>query len=259
MSDLFARAQAALSSGESLRRGRDFIAGHALAATPTSVRRRLFHGNQHHCPLCESDIREFLPLYRDFYSFCPVCMSLPRHRLVWLFLQRRTHLQEGHIRLLHIAPEPSLEARLRRVPGLQYLSGDLFSPRAMEKMDVCNIHHPDGAFDALYCSHVLEHVPDDHKAMREFHRVLAPAGWALILVPMTNGATDEDPSITDPVERQRRFGQHDHVRIYGRDVADRLAGAGFGVQTLCTEDIASENEIRSMSLTRGETMFFCSA
>ncbi len=127
----------------------------------------------------------------------------------------------------------------------------------MEKMDICNIQHSDGTFDAVYCSHVLEHVPDDRKAIRELHRVLAPAGWALILVPMRGDVTDEDPTIVDPVARQRRFGQHDHVRMYGRDIIDRLAEAGFDVTLHCTEDIADEGEIKRMGLTRGEKLLFC--
>lgn len=258
MFDLVERAQAALKSGDALKRSVDFATAHVLHALPTSQRKLLYRGTRHHCLVCTSDLSTFLALHRNFYAFCPVCWSLQRHRLVWLFLQQQALLM-GHVtvRLLHIAPEQSLESKFRAVPDVQYLSADLFNPRAMEKMDICDIQHADGSFDAIYCSHVLEHVPDDRKAMREFYRVLATGGWALILVPMTNGVTDEDPSVNDPVERQRRFGQHDHVRMYGLDVIDRLREAGFTVSVTRTEDLATEAEIVRMGLSRNEPLFLC--
>lgn len=258
MSDLIERVRAALQSRDAIRRGADFVRGHVLRTLPTTLRRSLYRGTQHHCPLCQSNISIFLPLYRDFYAFCPVCWSLQRHRLVWLFLQQKRLLMgQAPIRLLHIAPEPALEEKFRAMPNVQYLSADLFNPRAMERMDICDIHHAEGSFDAIYCSHVLEHVPDDRKAMREFQRVLAPGGWALILVPIFDSPTAEDPSITDPAERERRFGQHDHVRVYGRDIADRLHDAGFQVASVHIHDIAPEPDIRRMGLNRSDILFFC--
>jgi SAM-dependent methyltransferase len=90
----------------------------------------------------------------------------------------------------------------------------------------------DGAFDALLCHHVLEHVPDDRAAMRELRRVLRPGGWAILQSPIRSRleATLEDPAVTDPRERERLFGQRDHLRQYGRDYADRLRAAGFEVR-----------------------------
>jgi SAM-dependent methyltransferase len=96
------------------------------------------------------------------------------------------------------------------------------NPRAMVRMDITDIQYPKDTFDVIYCSHVLEHVVDDRKAMREFHRVLRPDGWALLLVPITVEKTFEDPSVTDPEERLSVFGQEDHVRCYGPDYVERL-------------------------------------
>ena len=99
------------------------------------------------------------------------------------------------------------------------------------------------AFDTIICSHVLEHVPADAKAMSELFRVLRPGGVAIIQVPYADDCaeTDEDPSVTDPLERERRFGQFDHVRIYGRDFADRLRRAGF---------VVDEKSVRSANLRK---------
>ena len=151
---------------------------------------------------------------------------------MWLFFQRRTTLFLPPCkRLLHIAPEGGLERRLRQHPHIDYLSADLQGPpAAMVAMDLTAIPEPDASFDVIYCSHVLEHVPDDRKAMGELARVLRPTGWMVLQVPIRDGGTDEDLSITDQAERRRRFWQHDHVRLYGRDDCPaRLAEAGLHV------------------------------
>ena len=145
--------------------------------------------------------------------------------------------------------------------GDGYLTADLMEPHVMEKMDVCDIRHPDGTFDAIYCSHVLEHVPDDRKAMREFFRTLKPGGWAVLNVPVTVDETVEDPDETDPAERLRRFGQDDHVRRYGPDYADRLKEAGFRVTVRRPVDLLpSEAEIArhglAMPMGAGE-VYYC--
>jgi Methyltransferase domain len=162
---------------------------------------------------------------------CPSCRSLERQRLVWLYLLTETDLRRtgSRRRLLHVSPDPSLRLRLDREPWIEQITADLDPAGVMVQMDITDIDFPDGFFDIIYCSHVLEHVPDDSRAMRELCRVLAPGGFAILQVPLWDIITDEDPSITDELERTRRFGQRDHVRRYGRDYPERLAWAGFDV------------------------------
>jgi len=157
-----------------------------------------------------------------------------------------------------VAPEPCFQDRFRRLLGPGYLTADLFPGGVDVKMDICNIAYPDGSFDVVYCSHVLEHVPDDRRAMREFHRVLVPGGWAVLLVPITVAETIEDPSVSDPKERLRRFGQEDHVRCYGPDYPDRLKSAGFRVDRVLPSDFLSAAEIALMGINpaAGE-IYFC--
>jgi SAM-dependent methyltransferase len=190
---------------------------------------------------------------------CFHCGAAERHRLVWLYFKKRTNLFNGlPLKFLHVAPEVIFEKLLQLQLGDNYLTADLFNPRAMVKMDIMDIQYPDESFDVIYCSHVLEHVPDDRKAMREFCRVLKPTGWAMLLVPIVVERTFEDSSITDPIERTRIFGQEDHVRNYGRDYIDRLREAGFYVDQVFPADFLSREEIVRMGITEaaGE-VYFC--
>jgi SAM-dependent methyltransferase len=151
--------------------------------------------------------------------------------------------------VLHYAPEPSLAAALGEAVGVRHVSIDLESRLADHAMDATALDFPDASFDLVICSHVLEHVPDDRRAMREMQRVLRPGGTALLQHPVVPGqATFEDPSITDPHERLRLFSQADHVRVYGPDISERLQGAGFDVSVIAPEDIASAGEFRVYAL-----------
>lgn len=249
--------RAALHAADAPRRAVDFALGAALFALPPSARARLFAGRRHRCPVCEAGLDRFLVLHRDYFRWCPACRSLQRHRFVWLLFRDRVAGLEARGKVLHVAPEPGLAARLAAIPGVDYLSGDLHNPRAMVKMDVCDIRLPDGSLDLIYCSHVLEHVPDDRRAMREFQRVLAPGGAALILVPVFPGPTVEDPGLADPVQRERRFGQWDHVRTYGADVQDRLIEAGLSVTRVRAADVYGPADIERFGLEPEEIAFIC--
>ena len=160
--------------------------------------------------------------------------------------------------MLHVAPEPCLASRLRRRLGGGYVTGDLHDPRAMLRMDVSHIPCADASFDVIYCSHVLEHVQDEAGAMSEFRRVLKHEGWAILLVPITADKTDEDPTVTDPAERLARFGQADHVRVYGPDYVGRLRRAGFEVVVTRVGDLVSAGDAERMGLgpASGE-IYFC--
>jgi len=216
-------------------------------------------GLRRYCPVCASWLRSFEPfgLGPRPDALCPVCGSLERHRLVWVFFNCRTNLFDGSgKKMLHIAPEKEIEAKLRKTRGLDYLTADLKDRHAMVRMDITNIDYPNDLFDVIYCSHVLEHVGDDQKAMREVRRVLKADGWAVFVVPIKVEKTIEDASVTDPAERERLFGQYDHVRRYGRDFVNRLEDGGFRVTTFSSADIAGAGNIVRFGL-KAEQLFFC--
>ena len=217
---------------------------------PRSIRRLAARGTTHECPVCESKISGFRPFGHIHQAWCPVCGVMPWHRHAWLIFQRETPLFDGTPRkMLHVAPEPELARRLSSILGANYLAVDLDTrrPYVQERMDITDIQYPDQTFDLIFCSHVLEHVPDDRKAMREFYRVLRSGGLVLVFVPLQPHATVEDPTCTDPKERERRFGQFDHVRHYGPDIIDRLTDCGFQVRRL---------DARKMGLTPEEILRF---
>ena len=200
-------------------------------------------GEGKECPICGARRRKFLPygyVTSRENALCPRCLSLERHRLLWLWLVRESDLGRGAMalpRMLHIAPEVTLMRRFRKMYGSApelYVTADLESPLADIHFDVQNIPLEDGSFDVVICNHILEHVEDDRRAMRELYRILRPNGWGVVLSPVERDRehTFEDDSITDRDERTRIFGQYDHRRIYGRDYAERLREAGFDVMVV---------------------------
>lgn len=202
-------------------------------------------GSGRFCPVCGRSSRQFRPsgVLRRKDAQCAHCGALERHRLLWHFLKVKTDLFDGtEKRVLHVAPEACFESRLKKFLGDGYVTADLFKPEAMVRMDITRIDFADESFDVILCNHVLEHVQDDRKAMREFVRVLANDGWAILLVPITVEKTFEDPSIVDPEERIKAFGQQDHVRRYGPDYVARLREEGFRVAVAGVNDLFSEDE-----------------
>lgn len=189
----------------------------------------LYTGRRLECPVCGGRFRRMRHGRGRRDVQCPRCGSYERVRALWLFLRDESGLADGGGRVLHFAPEPAIAAALAALPGVDYLSADLTPGVAMEVADITAIPHPEGAFDAVVCSHVLEHVPDDRRAMAEVFRVLAPGGAAYFMQPVDfeRAETYEDASIVEPAERELAFSQHNHVRIYGRDIAARLREAGF--------------------------------
>ncbi len=221
----------------------------------------IYKGNGRYCPVCQRSSSKFgdAGLVPRHDARCYFCGSLERHRLVWLYFERMTNLLDGRPKkMLHVAPETVFAELLATKLKEGYLTADLYDPKVMVKMDITDIHYDDASFDVIYCSHVLEHVPDDQKAMREFRRVLTEGGWAILQVPTTAKKTFEDPSVTDPVKRRELFGQEDHVRQYGPDFAERLLAAGFHVHTIYPSDFLSNEEITQMGITdaAGE-IYYC--
>ncbi|MCZ4694262.1 class I SAM-dependent methyltransferase [Ancylomarina euxinus] len=203
-----------------------------------------YMGNKVECPVCGGKFRKFLPYGytkqtgRD-NALCPRCLSLERHRLMYLYLKEKTDFFTRDLKVLHIAPEQCFYKRFRALENLDYTTGDLESPIADVHFDVQAIPFSDETYDVVICNHVLEHVDDDAKAMSEIYRILKPGGFAILQVPQDADAekTYEDASITDPVEREKHFLQKDHVRLYGLDYAERLTSVGFKV----TADTYSNN------------------
>ena len=209
----------------------------------------LYLGKSKQCPLCGCQRRKFLPygyVTSRENALCPNCLSLERHRLLWLWLVRESDIGRGAMalpKMLHIAPEVALMRKFKKMYAStpdRYVTADLESPLADMHFDVQQIPLEAESFDAIICNHIMEHVEDDGKALRELYRIMRRGGWGVILSPveLEREKTFEDDTITDPAERTRIFGQYDHRRIYGRDYAARLREAGFEVY-----DIDYKNEL----------------
>ena len=212
------------------------------------------------CPVCEKFADSFnaYGLTRRPSVHCPNCHSLERHRLAWTYFVRFTDLcrmKEGV--LLHVAPERGMEARFRGLESLRYLSVDRSSARAMVKMDLTDLAFPDRTFDVIYCRHVLEHIPDERRALEELYRSLKVGGWAVIQVPVIAAVTYEDDDVIAPPDRERVFGQHDHVRSYGPDFEERLARAGFAATHILAADVVSPEEMKTMAISSHHDLFHC--
>ena len=209
----------------------------------------LYLGKGKQCPLCGCQRRKFVPygyVTSRENALCPNCLSLERHRLLWLWLVRESDIGRGAMalpKMLHIAPEVALMRKFKKMYAStpdRYVTADLESPLADMHFDVQQIPLEAESFDAIICNHIMEHVEVDHKALSELYRILRRGGWGVILSPvdLEREKTFEDDTITDPAERTRIFGQYDHRRIYGRDYAARLREAGFEVY-----DIDYKNEL----------------
>ncbi len=197
---------------------------------------RLFYaGSRHECPVCGGRFRKLLPYgYGKKTSenrLCPKCLSLERHRLLWLYFKNRSDLFIKPQKMLHIAPEQCFLKRFKKIKTLDYTTGDLESPIADIHFDIRDIPLEDNLYDFVMCNHVMEHIDDEQKAIKEILRILKPGGKAILQVPLdySREKTFEDPSITGRKEREEIFGQYDHLRVYGRDYNKRLEMAGFKV------------------------------
>jgi predicted SAM-dependent methyltransferase len=230
-----------------------------------AVRRRVdivrHRGSAVQCPLCGGRFDRFKDAWNRPNALCWRCGSHERHRLQWLLLDARPELLGGVRSLLHFAPEWTMRARLAPLAverGLRYVTADLDPAGVDLQLDLTGLALPDDAFEAVLCSHVLEHVPDDAAAMRELRRVTAPGGWCLVMVPLdvTRSETYEDPGIVAPEDREREFLQHDHVRLYAPDIADRLAAAGFAVEVVRPEDLGA-GAVQRAGLLAADWVFLC--
>lgn len=219
----------------------------------------LLKGNRYTDPIDGKSFRMFLPYgYGNQRNnvLSPSTLSLERHRLLWLYLQNETDFfsSEKKLKVLHFAPEQEFYKRFKKQANLEYTTTDLLSPLADVKADICNLPFKDNSYDIVFCNHVLEHIPNDTKAMQELYRVMKPGGWGIFQIPqdLNRAVTFTDNSITDPKERAKIFGQYDHVRVYGRDYFDKLRSIGFKVNEVDYTAKLSPEQVDRYCLAKGE-------
>lgn len=212
-------------------------------------------GFTYKCPFCNGRFRKLDPrgLKQDVFrekdvvpegyrenATCPRCLSSDRERLAFLYIKSATGLFRTGGKVLHVAPDRNLARALDAAAGVDQTKGDKFTegyeggfyPEGTVDMDITGLPFKDKSFDAVLCNHVLEHVPDDRRAISEIFRVLKTDGWAMLQVPVSYAArkTKDGSRALSPEERERRFGQFDHVRLYSRsDYPARIEEAGFKV------------------------------
>ncbi len=219
-------------------------------------------GKNYTDPIDGKSFRKFLPYGYETQRpnvLSPSTLSLERHRLLWLYLKNETDFFTASKKVLHFAPEQAFYKRFRKMKNLDYTTTDLESPLADVKADICNLPFEDNSYDIIFCNHVLEHIPDDTKAMQELYRVLKKGGVGIFQIPqdINRETTFEDDSITDKKERAKIFGQYDHVRIYGKDYFEKLRSIGFKVKEVDYTSKLSEEEITKYCLTKGEILPVC--
>ena len=219
-------------------------------------------GSTYTDPIDGKSFRTFLPYgygkQRD-NVLSPSTLSLERHRLLWLYLKNKTDFFSAEKKVLHFASEQAFYKRFKALKHINYITTDLNSPLADVQADICKLPFADNEFDVIFCNHVLEHIPDDTKAMQELYRVLKPGGMGIFQIPqdLSRKTTFEDHTITDKKERAKIFGQYDHVRIYGRDYFDKLRSIGFKVEEVDYTATLSEEDITRYCLAKGEIIPVC--
>jgi len=214
-----------------------------------------FKGSRFTDPIDGSSYRKFLPYgYQNLRenALCPGTLSLERHRLLWLYLERETSIFSDKLKVLHVAPEQVFYKKFKSFSHWVYTTTDLHSPLAKVKADLCALPFEDNSYDLILCNHVLEHIPNDRKALTELYRVLKKGGTLIAQVPLEENRknTFEDNNITDPKERTQIFGQYDHVRIYGMDFFNLLNTTGFLAKGIDYTNQLSEREIEKFGLKR---------
>ncbi len=221
------------------------------------------NGKKHECNICGKTANKFAMFNRRPNAMCPKCFSLERHRLLYDFLNKRTEIFKKEMALLHFAAEKCLHKKLKANKGLRYETADLMNQflatievKPKHKMSVTDIKFEDNTFDAVICNHVLEHVPEDRKAMEEIYRVLKPGGFAVLQVPINLESDDtlEDKTLT-PDERRTHYGAADHLRFYGeKDYIQRLEATGFKVTA---EEHVNTLDADKHILDKTERIYYC--
>jgi SAM-dependent methyltransferase len=230
---------------------------------------KLYKGDDVFCSVCESKYKTFTPygVKRRENARCLKCGSLERHRLLLMYLKEKTDIfTKDKIKLLHFAPEECFFGIFSASPNIEYYPCDYYpenfnyeSNVEVTKVDITDIPFDTNFFDVILCNHVLEHIPDDTKAMEELKRVLKPNGWGIFQVPIRYDLeqTYEDASIIEPKAREKAYGDSDHVRWYGKDYKNKLTKAGFDtVEDKYVEQFSSE-DIFKYGLAKDELIYYC--
>lgn len=216
-------------------------------------------GNRYYDPIDGQGYYKMLPYgygKQRENVLAPGTYSLERHRLMWIYLNHETNLFTDKLKVLHIAPEQAFYKLFRKMRNLDYITSDIESPLADVKADICDLPFGDDTFDVIFCNHVLEHIVNDHQAMSELYRVMKPGGWGIFQVPISyqRQTTYEDVNIVTKEERKEKFGQYDHVRIYGLDYYKRLEDVGFDVDRVDYTSKMKTEDVKRYCLEKGEIL-----
>lgn len=240
------------------------------------LRGLFYYGNKYHCNICNKSFRKFLDGGFDLQvikemeiigagrrmHICPNCQSTDRDRLIKSFFDNNNKLIDNKIKLLHIAPEPSLNNYIKKLTNIDYITAakyheGIYYPEDMILVDLTDMQFSDSEFDFIICNHVLEHIDNDKLALSELFRVLKKGGTAILQVPFSNklNISYENSDIQTAKEREEHFGQFDHVRLYGKDYPDKLTNAGFILNFYEVESNLNKSEIDRLKLIKNETLF----
>ena len=188
-----------------------------------------YRGSAYECVICEKKLKKFIQ-NKNNHSICPNCGSIHRVRRLWMILKNE-FLMDGKV-VLDFSPSRSLFRKLNSIRNIQYISTDISGDFLAEnKFDITQLEIKDEQIDLILCYHILEHIPDDLKAISELYRVLKPGGKIIIQTPFKDGEIYEDFTITNPQERLKHFGQEDHVRVYSiKGLENRINQIGFDTE-----------------------------
>lgn len=223
-----------------------------------------YAGNKVYCPCCTSTYSEFAPFgdSRRKNAWCPNCESLERHRLLWMYFEKKTNLYSSPLKVLHIAPETIFFNHFNKQANIAYYPVDIFPnlyPKGTKYFDLLNHNEAENSYDVIICNHVFQYIEEDRKAMKSIFDLMKPGGWGIMQVPINTSRTTtyEDPSITDPLEREKAFGLKEHVRYYSYDYADRLRESGLKVTVDDYTAKFTDEEIYKYGFWKGDAIYYC--
>jgi len=216
-----------------------------------------YSGKKVECPFCSWKGRRFLPYGQNkrLNAQCLKCGSLERYRHLLNYLKSKTNFFRENNKVLEIAPIRCFQDMCKNLDNIEYVSIDRNTKLAMLGMNITNLSFKNNFFDYIICLHVLEHVNEDTKAIKELYRVLKPNGKAIIQVPIRNGNTLEILGLL-PKLYTKYYGQKDHVRYYGRDIKKIFEDAGFEVKFDDLDDVGNDI-INRFGLLKNEKLQIC--